>query len=66
MSELKRNLAANFRRYTDGRNKIEYLVKIAMYTAISFVLYAFVKFPLPFYMHMKITLFIEILSRKIF
>lgn len=48
MSELKRNLATNFRRYTDGRNKIEYIVKIAMYTALSFVLYAFVKFPLPF------------------
>ena len=48
MSELKRNLATNFRRYTDGRNKIEYIVKIAMYTALSFILYAFCKFKLPF------------------
>lgn len=47
MSEFKRNIVSNFKRYTDGRNRVEYIVKIAMYTALAFVLYN-VKIPLPF------------------
>lgn len=47
MSELKRNIVSNFKRYTDGKNKVEYIVKLAMYSALAFVLYN-IKFPLPF------------------
>lgn len=47
MSELKRNIVSNFKRYTDGKNKVEYVVKLAMYSALAFVLYN-IKFPLPF------------------
>lgn len=47
MSELKRNIVSNFKRYTDGKNRVEYIVKIAMYSALAFVLYN-IKFPLPF------------------
>lgn len=39
MSELKRNIVSNFKRYTDGKNKVEYIVKLAMYSALAFVLY---------------------------
>lgn len=46
MSELKRNIVSNFKRYTDGKNRVEYIVKIAMYSALAFVLYN-IKFPLP-------------------
>ena len=46
MSELKRNIVSNFRRYTDGKNRVEYIVKIAMYSALAFVFYN-IKFPLP-------------------
>jgi Predicted membrane protein len=48
MSELKRNLTANLKRYTNRGTRTEYITKIAIYTALSFVLYIFVKFPLPF------------------
>lgn len=47
MSELKRNIVSNFKRYTDGKNKVVYIVKLAMYSALAFVLYN-IKFPLPF------------------
>lgn len=47
MSEFKRNIVSNFKRYTDGKNKVEYVVKLAMYSALAFVLYN-IKFPLPF------------------
>ena len=47
MSELKRNIVSNFKRYTDGKNRVEYIVKLAMYSALAFVLYN-IKFPLPF------------------
>lgn len=47
MSELKRNIVSNFKRYTDGKNKVEYIVNLAMYSALAFVLYN-IKFPLPF------------------
>lgn len=46
MSELKRNIVSNFKRYTDGKNRVEYIVKLAMYSALAFVLYN-IKFPLP-------------------
>lgn len=46
MSEFKRNIVSNFRRYTDGKNRVEYIVKLAMYSALAFVLYN-IKFPLP-------------------
>lgn len=46
MSELKRNIVSNFKRYTDGKNRVDYIVKIAMYSALAFVLYN-IKFPLP-------------------
>ncbi len=46
MSELRRNIVSNFKRYTDGKNRVEYIVKIAMYSALAFVLYN-IKFPLP-------------------
>lgn len=46
MSEFKRNIVSNFKRYTDGKNRVEYIVKIAMYSALAFVLYN-IKFPLP-------------------
>lgn len=47
MSEFKRNIVSNFKRYTDGKNRVEYIVKLAMYSALAFALYN-VKFPLPF------------------
>lgn len=47
MSEFRRNIVSNFKRYTDGKNKVEYIVKLAMYSALAFVLYN-IKFPLPF------------------
>ena len=47
MSELKRNIVSNFKRYTDGKNRVDYIVKIAMYSALAFVLYN-IRFPLPF------------------
>lgn len=46
MSEFKRNIVSNFKCYTDGKNRVEYIVKIAMYSALAFVLYN-IKFPLP-------------------
>lgn len=46
MSEFKRNIVSNFKRYTDGKNRVDYIVKIAMYSALAFVLYN-IKFPLP-------------------
>lgn len=46
MSELRRNIVSNFKRYTDGKNRVEYIVKLAMYSALAFVLYN-IKFPLP-------------------
>ncbi|UKI51462.1 MAG: ECF transporter S component [Clostridium sp.] len=46
MSEFKRNIVSNFKRYTDGKNRVEYIVKLAMYSALAFVLYN-IKFPLP-------------------
>lgn len=46
MSEFRRNIVSNFKRYTDGKNRVEYIVKIAMYSALAFVLYN-IKFPLP-------------------
>lgn len=46
MSEFRRNIVSNFKRYTDGKNKVEYIVKLAMYSALAFVLYN-IKFPLP-------------------
>ena len=38
MSEFRRNIVSNFKRYTDGKNKVEYIVKLAMYSALAFVL----------------------------
>ena len=46
MSEFRRNIVSNFKRYTDGKNRVDYIVKIAMYSALAFVLYN-IKFPLP-------------------
>lgn len=46
MSEFRRNIVSNFKRYTDGKNRVEYIVKLAMYSALAFVLYN-IKFPLP-------------------
>lgn len=46
MSEFRKNIVSNFKRYTDGKNKVEYIVKLAMYSALAFVLYN-IKFPLP-------------------
>lgn len=48
MSDLRQNLSANVKRYTNKKNRAEYIAKIAMYTAISFILYAFCKFHLAF------------------
>lgn len=48
MSELRRNIVSNFKRYTDGKNRVEYIVKIAIYTTLSYILYVVAKFPLPF------------------
>ena len=48
MSELRRNIVTNFKRYTDGKNRVEYIVKIAIYTTLSYILYVVAKFPLPF------------------
>lgn len=46
MSEFRRNIVSNFKRYTDGKNRVEYIVKLAMYSALAFVLYN-IKFSLP-------------------
>ncbi len=48
MSDLRTNLTANFKRYTTKKYSAEYVAKLSMYTAISFILYAFCKFNLPF------------------
>lgn len=48
MSEFRRNIVSNFKRYTDGKNRVEYIVKIAIYTTLSYILYVVAKFPLPF------------------
>lgn len=48
MSDFSYNIKANFKRYTKGKNKAEYIAKMALFTALSFIFYAFAKFPLPF------------------